>query len=151
MSPSVDYRNGGAPVIGGPTSVSLRELFGRPAASSFYDGTPGRRLVKCPDCRQPADATFRDHGGQCVTHRVTGALGIIYRHATRNGRFSANDVRDALDDQGIAPPSRGPAFGTAERRGYIEKDGYVESTHGPTKGHPVAVYRSLIYRGEAVA
>lgn len=36
----------------------------------FYDGTPSRGLVPCPDCHRPADAMFRDHAGTCTPGRA---------------------------------------------------------------------------------
>lgn len=154
MSPGLDYKRDVKVAAGG---VSIREAFGRPPVpSSFYDGSSDRRTVECPDCSKRADALFGDHGGDCLptspvaaAARPVDALGVIRRHALRNGRFSANDVRAALDDAGVKPTSRGPAFAAAERRGWIENDGYVRSTDQATKGHPVAVYRSLIYREAA--
>lgn len=128
--------------------MSLAKAFGRP--TTFYDGTPGRRTVTCPDCALPADELFGDHGGDCLDYLKiappTSALGIIRKHALANRRFSANDVRPALDAADIPGPTRGPAFAAAERRQWIKNDGDVKSLGGKTKKHRIAVYESLIYR-----
>jgi hypothetical protein len=113
---------------------------------SYYATHP---TVKCADCGQPADADFHDHGGECIgAHTLAtpaNALGIIRHHALLNGTVTANDVRAAMDQAGVPGPSRGPAFAAAERRGWIERDGYAPSTGAATKHHPIAVYRSCIY------
>jgi hypothetical protein len=133
--------------------VSIAAVFGR--GGSFYDGTPGHELVKCPDCGLNADALFGSHDGECLTAHTLAtpmnALGIIRQHALLNGSVTANDVRAAMDQAGVPGPSRGPAFAAAERRGWIERDGYAPSTGAATKHHPIAVYRSCIYVGERVA
>lgn len=138
--PSLDYANG----------VPLSTGAHNGAAHGLY-GTRWER-VRCPDCGQWADAEFGgDHSGTCLNYAVTAApntaLGAIRKHALKvgyNGRFSANDVRLALDALDVASPKRGPAFAAAERKGWIEHVGYERSTDPATKGHPVSVYRSLI-------
>lgn len=133
--------------------MSIASTFGKPLAFYGIDG-PGETVI-CPDCAMPCDFLFGDHGGDCLDflHNVppASALGIIHRHALRNRHFSANDTRAELDAADIAGPKRGPAFAAAERRKWIEHDGYVKSTDGPTKGHPVSTYQSLIYKPRTAA
>lgn len=57
--PGLDYR-AGVPVYGANTRA-LIDLYG----ARFYNGSPGRELVCCPDCGLDADAMFGDHGGCC--------------------------------------------------------------------------------------
>jgi len=120
------------------------------AARAFYAPIGEHETVPCPDCGQRADGLFGDHGGDCLTAAAVAppksALGIIRRHALVNGRFSANEIRPSFDAAGVPGPSRGPAFAAAEKRKWIEEDGRVRSTDGPTKGHRVTVYKSLIYK-----
>lgn len=123
------------------------------ARRTFYDGTPGRQLVPCPDCGKPADALWGDHGGDCVETAAfaqpKSALGIIRAHALRMHRLSMNELRPAFDAAGIKDSSRGPAFATAVRRDWLEADGSVPSTDPATKGHHIRVYRSLIHPDRA--
>lgn len=137
--PSLDYANG----------VPLSTGAHNGAAHGLY-GTRWER-VRCPDCGQWADAELGgDHSGTCLDYVVTAApntaLGAIRKHALANGRFSANDVRLALDALDVPGPNRGPAFAAAVRRQWIEPDGYEKSTDAATKKHPVGVYKSLIYK-----
>lgn len=120
-----------------------------PAGIFFYDGSPGRGVVLCPDCGQPADEQFADHGGACLGAvkfpAATSALGIIRAYALRVQHFSMNDLRPRFDKAGIRKTSRGPALVTAQRNGWIEQDGSVASTDPATKRHRIQTYRSLIY------
>lgn len=125
--------------------------FARPLVERvrFYDGSPGRELMICADCQRPADALFGDHGGECVDETSLAvpksALGVIRTAAKKHVRFSANDVRQAFETNGVKPTSRGPAFAQAVRRGWIEEDGSVKSLDPGTKRHRVQTYRSLIH------
>lgn len=114
---------------------------------TYYN--PGN-TIPCPDCSKAADADFGDHGGECIDTAAVAvpgtALGIIHRHALRNRRFSAEDIRALMDEQGIKPSSRGPAFGKAKRERWIEQDGFKESTGQSAKGAWLQTYTSLIYR-----
>lgn len=129
--------------------MSIASTFGKPLAFYGID-RPGGETTTCPDCSMPADGLFGDHGGDCLdmirTASPTSALGIIRRAALANGHVDANLVRSDMDAAGVPGPSRGPAFAAAVRREWIEVDGYQPSTDAGTKGHPVAVYRSLIYK-----
>jgi hypothetical protein len=115
----------------------------------FYDGTPGRELVPCPDCNKPADAIFGDHGGSCIASvRVptpASALGIVRAAALKLRRFSMNDLRAEFDRHGVSNPSRGSAFTTAAKRDWIEPDGSIPSLGERTKRHRIQTYRSLIH------
>ena len=61
----------------------------------------------------------------------------------------SNDLRRVFDGATIPGPVRGSAWSHAVRRGYITPIGYVQSTDPGTHAHPVRLYRSLLYRGEA--
>jgi hypothetical protein len=128
--------------------VSIASTFGKPLA--FYGMGEGQvRTVVCPDCGYAADPLFGDHDGDCLD-MVAGvtpgsALSIIRRAAMNHERFSSNDLREAFEKAGVRETRRGPAFAAAKKRGWVEQDGYVRSTDGATKGHPVATYRSLIH------
>jgi len=115
--------------------------------SAYYTAA---NTVRCPDCGKRADRDFGDHGGQCLDHAhvVTPAtaLGIIRRHALHHQRFSAEDLRREFDAAGIKRTSRGPAFGAAKKRRWIEQDGYELSTDAATKRAAVQTYTSLIYQ-----
>lgn len=116
----------------------------------FYDGTPGRTLVPCPDCGRSADESLGgDHGGQCIdTTRVgtpRSALGILHKAAREMRRLSMNELRPLFDAAEVKQSSRGPAFTSAQRRGWIERDGSVASISGKTKGHEIHTYRSKIH------
>lgn len=59
--PELDYA-GGAVKVTGRNARPLREMYGR----RFYNGSPGRLLVPCPDCGFDADELLGgDHGGDC--------------------------------------------------------------------------------------
>jgi hypothetical protein len=134
-----------------PTGPYARPLGN--AAGPFYNGTPGREVVPCPDCKLPADALFGDHGGDCVDLAFLAtpksALGIIRKHALKMHRLSINDLRPAFDKAGVRDSSRGPAFATAVRRDWLEPDGSIPSTDPATKGHHIRTYRSLIHPDRA--
>jgi hypothetical protein len=135
--------------------MSIAAVFGR--GGSFYDGTPGHELVKCPDCGLNADALFGDHGGDCRTgHSLAtpvNALGIILNAARTRPTFSMNNLRAAFNQAGIPKESRGPAFSAAQKKNppWIEVEGHEPSTDEATKGSDVKVYRSLLYVGARVA
>lgn len=119
----------------------------------WYDGSgPGRTLAVCLDCGEKCDEDFGDHGGQCVDYLHTAprnsALGIVRAFALTHSRFSANDIRTEWDARAISGTSRGPAMGAAQRKKWVVLDGSIRSTDPGTKGHPVNVYRSLIYKPE---
>lgn len=147
--PGLDYKNAVMPTTG----AFAQALNGM---GSFYDGTPGRELVKCPDCGRNADALFGDHGGDCLAVATVttpkSALGVLRRFALVTPRFSANDIRKDFDAAGVSPNARGSAFTEAVRRQWIEPDGNVPSLGPGTKAkrHRIQTYRSLIHP-EAVA
>lgn len=58
--PQIDYRKS-ANGVQGVNVVPLTWLYPR----RFYDGSPGRGVVACPDCGAPADEMFGNHGGDC--------------------------------------------------------------------------------------
>lgn len=149
--PGLDYKNAVPPSIHG---ASLRDVFGRGGKAIYGPGN----TVKCPDCGKPAVIELGgDHGGQCLTDKpepkmskgTTSALSIIRRAALTNGHVDANLVRSDMDAAGVPGPSRGPAFAMAVRRGYLEPDGYAPSTDAATKAHPIAQYRSLLWKEPA--
>lgn len=155
--PGLDYANEVPPSTGG---VPVALLLGRPDLMSYYDRScPDRTLVRCPDCRRPADPRFGDHGGDCRPgSRVardardadpTGALGIIRRAALTMPRLSVNELRSEFDRAAVKETARGPAFAAATRRGWIEADGSIPSTDPATHGHRVQTYRSLLHTGGA--
>lgn len=74
------------------------------------------------------------------------ALLIITDAARRNEVVTANLVRIEMEMAEVPGPVVGAAFGQAARDGLIRRDGYVPSTQASTHGHPVAQWRSLIYR-----
>jgi hypothetical protein len=118
------------------------------APARFYDGTPGRELVPCPDCGRPCDATIGDHFGICrdapsAGRRRNGAE-IIRDYAETHQFLSVNDVRPLLVAAGVPEKRRGPAFTTACNRGWIEQVGYEPSGSARTKGHHVHRYRSCV-------
>lgn len=126
--------------------MSVAATFGRPAAIYGPHNT-----VPCPDCGHPAVVDLGgDHGGQCLDDvRVTvpgSALAIIKRYAERHPHFSVENIRAELDAHGIKQSARGPAFGAAKRKGYIEPDGFAKSTGASAKGAHLQTYTSLIYR-----
>lgn len=117
---------------------------------SYYGTNGPGSLVRCPDCREWADASFGDHGGECLDHLhvilPNTALGIIRKYAREHPgkEFSANTIRPLFDHAGVKGSSRGPAFGAAEKQGLIEKVGAEHSTpDSGAKGHDVKKYRSL--------
>jgi hypothetical protein len=130
--------------------VSIATVFGRGAA--YYSTHP---TVPCADCGCPADADFRDHGGQCLTERSAAtpnnAIGIILKRAREHPRLCADDVHAAMDQAGVSGPARGSAWQYAIRKEWIEEDGVVRSLAPKTKGHRISVYRSLLYVAERVA
>jgi hypothetical protein len=73
------------------------------------------------------------------------ALDIIHRYALTHQRFSAEDLRADFDARGVKQSSRGPAFGVAKHKDYIEPDGFAKSTGASAKGAHLQTYRSLIY------
>lgn len=105
------------------------------------------QITTCPDCGHEAIIDMGgDHAGACVTAPrgpATTALDIIRDMAKTTEVFSANDCRPAFDRAGIKDTSRGPAFGMAKRRRYIEPAGHVPSDDAATKGHHIQSYRSL--------
>lgn len=142
MAPSVRRTVKGLHKIGPVTGVFAEPVSG---GRRFYDGSPGRRLVKCPDCGHDADELFGDHGGQCIdtvnTPTPMSALGIIRAAALKLRRFSMNDVRAEFDRHDVKKTSRGPAFAAAVRREWLEEDGTVPSLDGRTKRHRIQVYK----------
>lgn len=84
-------------------------------------------------------------GGWTLPQR---ALGIIRTAATLVVELNANSLREAFDRAAIPGPLRGPAWARAVRAHYVEQVGYQPSTGGKTNGHPIARYKSLIYRPE---
>lgn len=122
-------------------------------AQAFYAPIGVHETVPCPDCGQRADPTLGgDHGGDCLEATLVAppksALGIIRRYALSRPRFSMNNCRKDFDALGVPGPKRGRAFtvAAARPREWIEHDGYEPSTDPGTKRHPVAVYRSRIYK-----
>jgi hypothetical protein len=73
------------------------------------------------------------------------AADIIFQIAIKQQRFSINDCRPAFDRAGIKETARGPAFGAAKRRKWIEFADTAESTGESAKGARVQIYTSLIY------
>lgn len=142
--PGIDYKKLANGVATGAFAKPLNDLPG-----SFYNGTPGRDLTPCPDCQRPADALFGNHGGDCIEISTfahpKSALGIIRKAALKHRRFSMNDVRKYFDEAGVKETSRGPAFGQAVKRGWLEIDGSVRSLDPGTKGHRIQTYKSLIH------
>lgn len=125
--------------------MSIASAFG--AARAYYGP---HNTVSCPDCGGRADADFGDHGGQCLAAAAVAlpgtALGIIHRHALTHRKFCADDLADDFQAKDIPSHSRGPAFGEAKRRGWIETDGYKPSARQSVKRHPIAQYISCIYQ-----
>ena len=76
------------------------------------------------------------------------ALGLIRSAAMRTALLDANTLRHAFDRAGIPGPLRGPAWARAVRAGVVEQVGYLASTGQKTNAHPIAQYRSLVYRTE---
>lgn len=124
------------------------------APGHLEDPVTGAVLGRCP-CRH-LEATPGDARDQALTataeanpgaHRA--ALLIISDAATTSEWVTANLLRARLDAAGITGPVVGAAFRQAARDGLIRRDGYEPSSQVATHGHPVARWRSLIYRGAA--
>lgn len=64
--PGLDYENRVLPTTGLFRVRVAPRIYG----PRFYDGTPGRMLVVCPDCGCDADGLFGDHGGECAADGV---------------------------------------------------------------------------------
>lgn len=63
--PELDYSK--AVHVTGPNARPLADLYDN-RRGRFYNGTPGRELVCCPDCGHDADLSLGgDHGGSCRT------------------------------------------------------------------------------------
>ncbi|HEY2088571.1 MAG TPA: hypothetical protein VGH54_21450 [Mycobacterium sp.] len=134
---------------------------------SFYDGSPERHTVTCPDCGHPADALIGNHGGPevCAAARIIdGQLvvlrdelnlaraGEIIRHvASERRQFSSNSTRTAMDAENIPNTLRAKAFKAAIADGVMTPIGHVPSTEKPSQhyrgGGVVRLYRSEIYVG----
>ncbi len=82
---------------------------------------------------------------------LEAALRIIGDTAHRLETFSSNDCRTEMTHARIPGPVIGTAFGQAARNGWIRRDGYVPSTDPGTKSHPVALWRSMIFRAGRTA
>ncbi|MEO7261681.1 MAG: hypothetical protein ABI047_10565, partial [Jatrophihabitantaceae bacterium] len=84
-------------------------------ATRYFDGSPGRELVMCPDCGEDAVlAVGGDHGGpeSCARRRTPDgrirtdmdeglarlAEAFIRDAATKYVVFSSNNTRRAMDD-----------------------------------------------------
>lgn len=120
-------------------------------ARAFYAPIGLHETVPCPDCGQRADPTLGgDHGGDCLVAAAialpNSALGIIHRFALTHSHFSAEQIRAELDARGVKPSARGPAFGTAKRKDWIEQDGFEKSTGPTAKSAHLQTYKSLIYK-----
>jgi len=128
----------------------------------FYDGSPGRQTVICPDCGEPADARFGDHMGADCYSRFDGAGNIrtdlepgqyqlacmeIRRAAVARPVFSSNHTRVFMDWKGIPVKVRQKAF--RDLTGSVmEPLDYEESTEPARhsgKPRQVRTYRSLIH------
>lgn len=138
---------------------------GRPRR--FYDGSPGRQTVICPDCGEPADARLGRHmlSGNCYS-RFDAAGNIrtdlepgqyqlacmeIRRAALARPVFSANHTRVFMDSRHIPVKVRQRAFrdllGTVmEQLDYEES---IEPTRIAGKPRRVRTYRSLIHQPAA--
>lgn len=77
---------------------------------------------------------------------LRAAVRIITDTAARFETFSANTCRIEMEIAQIPGPVIGTAFGRCVRDGIIRRDGYTASSKSNTHGHPVAVWRSRIYR-----
>lgn len=120
----------------------------------FYDGTPGRTLVRCPDCGCEADEQLGgDHGGTCerpASRRVIDGPAVVKAAAQKYRFLSVNSIRGEFVAAGVPEQRRGPAFRIACQRGWIEHVGYEPSTDPRTKKHSVKTYRSHLIPGAAV-
>ncbi|HEY2088535.1 MAG TPA: hypothetical protein VGH54_21270 [Mycobacterium sp.] len=133
---------------------------------SFYDGSPERHTVTCPDCGQRADALLGDHAGDCISRGrvVDGEVvvlrdelnlaraGEIIRHvASERRQFSSNSTRTAMDAENIPNALRAKAFKAAIAEGMMTPIGHVPSNEKPSQyyrgGGVVRLYRSEIYVG----
>jgi hypothetical protein len=120
----------------------------------------------CVLCGQPIDPIAGDRHPACshpeaalpkhlraptpVADRLPAsvtAVDIIRHRALTEQFLSANTLRG--DMAGVPEHSRGPAFAAAVKAGLIELSGYEKSTDPATKGHRIAVYRSLIRKDTA--
>lgn len=135
---------------------------------TFYDrSTPERTLVPCPTCGEPCDPWVAEQGGhstvQLKTCRpprrrtvevpkgrlVKSPAALIHEWALTHRELSANSMRVFFDGHGVKESQRDSAFGTAVRNGWVELVRFEQSTDAATKGHRIAVYRSLVVKEKA--
>lgn len=131
----------------------------------YFDGSPGRELVMCPDCGCDAPkALGGNHGGGCNSRLTPDgqirtdldaghariAEAIIRDVAAANEVFSSNATRKAMDSKGIPVAVRTAAFRRLIASEVMTPIGYEDSTEKPARGRPprqVRTYRSLIVTG----
>lgn len=130
----------------------------------YYDGSPGRETVICPDCGEPADAMFGSHLGEDCYSRFTAAGVIrtdlepgqyqlacmeIRRAAVALPVFSSNNTRAFMDRKHIPVKVRTRAFRDLTGEVMQPLD-YEDSTEPASRAggklHQVRTYRSLIHQ-----
>jgi hypothetical protein len=120
---------------------------------TFY-GHSGHSIAVCIWCSEPCDADprYRDHlGGWCVELQpeafATSARALVLLYARTHEHVSANEIRSAWPARWAATSehSRGGAFGTLVRHGYLERVGLERSTSGATHGAETNRYVSRVY------
>lgn len=132
------------------TALAKKPLCGQCSAGWLEDDN-GNITGRCP-CRNtgvtPEQA--RDDGMAATVEAnpeaKRAALRIIHDIAARRETFSANDCRTEMTIAQVPGPVVGAAFAQAVRNGWVRRDGYLPSSQTATHGHPIACWRSLIYR-----
>ena len=114
----------------------------------------GNAVGKCPQCFPVSAPTAtpeqqRDEALDAVADAnpaaLRDALRIIRDTARSMPVFSSNDCRPLMNIADVPGPVRGRAFRQAIADKLIRPAGYIASDDGPTHGHPVKSYESLIF------